>query len=84
MTFFLYRGNVYGQDAPECADTLFLYGQALYETAVVRNSLLGEEALKSTVEVKESESPTGKSFIEIIFLIILAFLILNPYEYIYV
>ena len=53
----------YGQTAPECAESLFLYGKALLANAVAKNALGGEGLVKA-VEKQEGESSKGKEKME--------------------
>jgi hypothetical protein len=43
-------GEHFGQDAPECADVLTLYGKALLHNAIQQNGVLGSQAGRATVD----------------------------------
>ena len=54
-----FRVAKYGQLAPECVDAYVLYGKALLENAVVKNTVLGQGAIKSAA-AKQEEASAGK------------------------
>ena len=53
---------MFGQYAPECASTFFLYGKSLLANAVQKNSVLGEKAddqVKSATEMDDALTTQG-------------------------
>ncbi|KAJ3062427.1 hypothetical protein HDU98_001703 [Podochytrium sp. JEL0797] len=49
-----------GQDAPQCADVLYLYGEALLRNAIAKSSLMGEGKGASSAEDKEEEEDNSE------------------------
>ncbi|RKP07983.1 hypothetical protein THASP1DRAFT_30202 [Thamnocephalis sphaerospora] len=54
-------GEHFGQDAPECADVLLLYGKALLHNAVQQNGVLGSQAGKAAASAEEQEEEMAQS-----------------------
>lgn len=53
-SFFVFRGQVYGETNPKCADVLFQYGKALLEHAIQQSSVLGGATEKKSQEELEA------------------------------
>ena len=52
--------NLHGEDAPENADVMFLYGRALVKVAMQKSEVLGGQAPQSTADKSPAKADTSK------------------------